>query len=91
VIDPADIVAADRFQDLLGLRAVDVIGGTLARDAAPWRHPNVGGDDLVAAVSFPQGRNKLRTDLTQRARHENPSHVISSPGTAQDISMRSSH
>ena len=76
VIDRADIVASHHFEDLLRLRAVEVLVGALGRKLRR-HHAQIGGDDPIGAVVLAQGRNKLRADLAKCAGDQNPSHVVS--------------
>ena len=75
MIDGADVVAAHRLQDLIRLRAVDVLVGTLAGGRLRRDRAQIGGDDAVGAQPLSQRGHQLRADLPQRPCHENATHV----------------
>ena len=74
VIDRADIVAAHHFENLLRLRAVEVLIGAAGRELRR-HHAQVGRDHLLGAVVFSQGRNQFGADLAERARDQDLFHV----------------
>ena len=51
MIDRTDIVAADHFEDLLGLSTVEVFIAALRRKLE-WRDAQIGSDDMLGAVAF---------------------------------------
>ena len=64
VVYRADLVPPDDFEDLLGLRAVEMLIGTFGRQ--PQRHhAQIGGNDALGSVALSQGWNQLGADLTE--------------------------
>jgi len=76
VIDRVDVVTAHRFEDLLRLRAVNVLVIALRGDMRVQRnHPDIGDDNALGAVPLLQGRNQLGADLTKCAGDQDVSHI----------------
>ena len=74
VIDRADVVPSDHFEDLLGLRAVEMLVGALGRTVE--RHDaQIGSENPLGAVVLPQRRDQLRADLAQRPGDQYPSYA----------------
>ena len=74
-IDGPDLVAAHRLEDLIRLSAVDMLVRALTRGCLRRHRPQIGGNDAVGARPLSQRGDQLRADLSQRACHENATHV----------------